>query len=359
MIPKPATYTADLAALPKALQHLLPQRRWVLWRWKLRFNKKTKQMEWTKVPYRCDNPRKKARSNDPTTWAVYADAIAAIAADKAGKADIDGVGFMLKDSMIAAADLDHVRDLQTGELLGWAQRLCVEAEELGLYQEVTVSGTGLRFIGHVEENSAELHRKFTFDTASRTGIELYRNCGRFITISGVQQGGSSENLEPIGAYLDELLSRFDTPQPDPMYDFNTAGPQRDYYRDLIENGAAPGDDRSERFAEVVWHLAACGFTAEQIAEELAKYPNGIGAKYAGRLEAEVARSFAKGIARRGARYRCGSAGTGRARRPSHGAVEAGTGSTKLPTVPRFHDFGGRRGRAVRQNTGRDVSALRC
>ena len=36
-----------------------------------------------------------------------------------------------------------------------------------------------------------------------------------------------------------------------------------------------------------------GRTAEEIAEELAKYPNGIGAKYAGRLPAEVKRSFGK------------------------------------------------------------------
>ena len=64
-------------------------------------------------------------------------------------------------------------------------------------------------------------------------------------------------------------------QPYHPLDFNSAGPQTDYYRDLIENGAPEGE-RSEKFQEVVWHLAAMGWTIEQIVDELAKYPNGIG-----------------------------------------------------------------------------------
>ena len=44
---------------------------------------------------------------------------------------------------------------------------------------------------------------------------------------------------------------------------------------------------------MVWHLAAKGWTAEQITDELARHPNGIGAKYADRLHAEVARSYEK------------------------------------------------------------------
>jgi hypothetical protein len=271
MTPKPHTYVADLAHLPKALQKITALRRWVVWRWELRVNKKTGAEEWTKPPYRCVYYNEKARSDDPSTWGTYEEAIAAVTASKA-----DGVGFMLKDSEVAAADLDHVRDAQTGELVGWARVLCTEADRLGLYREVTVSGCGLRFIGLAQ--GRELQRKFTFDRKTHEGVELYRNT----------------DLPLIDDYLDALLARFDG-QPVPsenVLDFNTAGTQTDYYRDLIENGAPEGE-RSEKFQEVVWHLARAGWSIEQIVDELAKYPNGIGLKYATRLLAEITRSFEK------------------------------------------------------------------
>ena len=44
---------------------------------------------------------------------------------------------------------------------------------------------------------------------------------------------------------------------------------------------------------MVWHLAGAGMSIEEIAEELARHPNGIGAKYAKRLLAEVTRCFNK------------------------------------------------------------------
>src|SRR5262249_579993 len=140
MTPKPQTFTADLANLPKPLQRLTTLPRWVVWRWELRRRKNGAR--WTKPPYRCDNPQITAKSNEPGTWNSHTVGVAAI---KAGQAD--GIGFMLKDSEIGAADLDHVRDIQTGDLLGWAKRMSIEAERRGLYIEVTVSGCGLRFIG--------------------------------------------------------------------------------------------------------------------------------------------------------------------------------------------------------------------
>ena len=180
---------------------------------------------------------------------------------------------------------------ETGELIGWAKRLCVEADSLGLYREVTVSGCGLRFIGLSQ--GSELHRKFTFNRTSGAGIELYRNCARYITISGLQEG-SCEDMGPIDDYLDALVARFDG-QPAPAQPLSISippGQQADYFRDLIENGCPEGE-RSEKFQEVVWHLARMGWTIEQIVDELAKYPNGIGLKYASRLLAEVTRSFRK------------------------------------------------------------------
>jgi hypothetical protein len=279
---RPYTYVADITQLPKALLPITAQKRWVVWRWKRR-TKKNGAVSWTKPPYQCRHPNTPAKSNDPNTWDDYAAAVAAVTAGLA-----DGIGFMLKDSELAAADLDHVRDASTGELLGWAKRLCIEADQLGLYREVTVSGCGLRFIGLA--HGSELQRKFTFNRKSGAGIELYRNCARYITISGLQEG-SCQDLRSIDDYLDQLVARFDGQVP-PHLDFNTARAQSDYFRDLIENGAPEGE-RSEKFQEVVWHLAGMGSTIEQIVDELAKYPNGIGLKYAARLLAEVTRSFNK------------------------------------------------------------------
>jgi hypothetical protein len=310
---KPRTYVADLTKLPKALERFLGLRRWVVWRWEKRVNNKTGEVKWTKPPYQCRLPRKLAKSNDPSTWGTYEEALAALAAGLG-----EGIGIMLKDSEIAAVDLDHVRNAETGELLDWAEALYREADRFGLYVEVTVSGEGLRFIG-LSQSCEELHRKLTLDKNGEA-IELYRNCARYITISGLQVN-ACEQLGDFDPYLEQLLTRFPDDWPDlqkkpkpaddvvddVFFDFNTAGPQANteaYYRDLIENGAPTGE-RSEKFAEVVWHLAANGLTIEEIVEELAKYPNGIGEKYAKRLLPEVTRSYQKWSARVG-----GGAGLG-------------------------------------------------
>ena len=54
---------------------------------------------------------------------------------------------MLKDSNIGAIDLDHCVDKESTKLESWAEQLSDEAN--GAYQEITVSGGGLRIIGTV------------------------------------------------------------------------------------------------------------------------------------------------------------------------------------------------------------------
>jgi putative DNA primase/helicase len=148
---------------------------------------------------------------------------------------------------------------------------------------------GLRILGTV--TGPETHRKFTCDRETGAGIELYRNTARYITVSGLEMSHCAE-LPPLDCLIDTLLARHGQGQAEPL-DFNTAGPQRELnYEALIENGAPEGE-RSELFQAVVWHLANQGRLAEQITDELAKHPYGIGAKYADRLLAEVARSYEK------------------------------------------------------------------
>ena len=281
MTTKPRTYNADLAHLPSALVPLTEEQRWVVWPWELRTTKSGKE-KWTKPPRQARDPKRNARSNDPSTWGTYTDAVAAVAAGNA-----DGIGYMLKESNIGAIDLDHCVDTESTKLETWAEQLCSEAN--GAYQEITVSGAGLRIIGTV--NGPETHRKFTFDRNTGAGIELYRNTARYITISGLQLGDCVE-LPPLDALIDTLFVRH-SGQVAGGFDFNDADPQGSLdYDDLIQNGAPEGE-RSELFQAVVWHLAGKGWSVEQITDELARHPNGIGTKYADRLHAEVSRSYEK------------------------------------------------------------------
>jgi hypothetical protein len=282
MTEKPNTFCGDLAHLPQALLPLTEQKRWIVWQWELRKGKSGKE-KWTKPPRQARDPAYNARSNDPDSWGTYDEAVATVAAGNA-----DGIGYMLLGSGIGAIDLDHVEDRDIGKLKRWAEQLQAEAHE-----EVTVSGSGLRIIGTA--SGPEVQRKFTFERDTGAGVELYRDTARYITVSGLEVGECAA-LPPIDGLIETLLARHGggpARMDDGPLDFNAADRQRLFdYDALIRNGAPEGE-RSEAFAAVVWHLAGQGWSPEQIADELAKHPNGIGAKYAGRLLTEVSRCCQK------------------------------------------------------------------
>jgi putative DNA primase/helicase len=306
---KPRTFHADLSHLPPALLPLTKSRCWVIWRWVEQTNKNG-DVRWTKPPLQCAYPKAKAKSNDPRTWGSYEEAMRAFAAGRC-----DGIGFMLKDSDLGAIDLDHIRNCANGQVLGWAEKLFAEAANAGCYLEWTVSGAGARIIGIAR--GSKLHKKINL-SPNGCAVEFYRHCERYITISGFQISGDypglpvSTELPEYDALFDALVARFSDSAQRPTrcefdgkmvisvesidedeFDFNNAGPQQaPDYPDLIENGAPQGE-RSEEFQRVVWHLAGQGWSAERIAEELAKHPQGISEKYAGRLLTEVMRSFDK------------------------------------------------------------------
>jgi hypothetical protein len=279
MTEKPKTYNADLANLPPALTPLTQEPRWVVWDWELRTNKNGEK--WTKPPRQACDPRRNAKSNDPSTWAKYEAAVGAVLAGNAA-----GIGYMLSGSDIGAGDLDHVRDAESGAIEPWAEELCAEAS--GAYREVTVSGTGLRVIGKC--TGPEMHRKFTFNLKTGAAIELYRNTARFITVSGLELGGPCDGLPPFDGWVDTMYARFSAD----ALDFNNAAPQEPSidFDAVIRNGVPEGE-RSEMFQACVWHLASTGDTAEQITDKFSRHPGGIGAKYADRLYAEVGRSYQK------------------------------------------------------------------
>jgi hypothetical protein len=270
--------------------------RWVIWRWEPR-RKKSGALDldvngspkWTKPPFQVRYPGQLAKSDFPGTWGPYVDAVRAVT-----DGDADGIGFALLGSDIGANDLDKCRDPITGKVEGWAEAI----HDGQAYSEITVSGTGTRILG----TARGPRRMRRFDLGGRAGIELFRNAERYITISGNQRG-SCDGLPPIDDLIDAIEAQLDEEKGQRRVngtaggtglDFNAAGQQtagRDY-DGIIRNGV-PDGQRSEAFQSVVWHLAGKGLSADDITDELARYPNGIGAKYADRLHEEVLRSYGK------------------------------------------------------------------
>jgi hypothetical protein len=294
---KPATLSGNLAHLPAALAPLVTIDHWVIWRWEWRKD------GWTKPPYMAAPGRRAhARNNDPATWSSYSAALAAVQTT-GGK--FDGIGFALLKTSFDVVDLDHCVDPATGEADAWARAWVNVAN--GAYVERTPSGTGLRIICEGGAGAEKLHRKWPIKDAPRekAWIEIYRNCERYITITGAQIGDCKE-LGPGEGLLEKIRARyearFDNGGGETGFDFNQARAQADTgkvdYDEVIRNGAPAGVDVSALFHSVVGHLNGRGMSIDEIADELAKWPNGIGQRYVGRLQQEVERSFQKFKARR-------------------------------------------------------------
>jgi hypothetical protein len=282
---KPKTFCADLARLPSVLKPLTKQKRWLVWRWTWNGSK------WDKPPYQSKNLRKKAASNKPATWSSYAAAVKAV---KDGKAD--GIGYVLTKSKIAAADLDDCRDPESGKLTPWAAQMVAEAQAIGAYVEVTVSGTGLRIIGLTV--TGESFPKLRLQDGG--AIELYRRAIRYITISGLQIGNILK-LPNIDALLNRTYQRYK-----PEYKSSNGKSDRKYPpASLAEIQAAldatPSDDYD------VWFQVGCALCNElgedgcDVFEAWSKKS----AKYEARQCANKWIQCEKNVAK-GSRYRAGT-----------------------------------------------------
>lgn len=288
--PKPATLSGDLRHLPPALAPLVAEPRWVVWRWAWVPDRE----RWTKVPYQPHRPAAKARSNDPSTWEAYETALCVVEAREA-----DGIGFMLHDSDVAAFDIDDCRDPQTGDIAPWAWTLIDEAAS---YTEVTVSGTGVRIIGHAY--GKPVHRNQPYPGANGR-VETYRRAARYIVVTGLElKGAPWSGLADLDRIIDATVAKLDAAKHagkdgpssnghGAEFDFNSADPQlpRELL-DLIRNGAPVGD-RSDQFYHVVGWLKDLGYTVEAIEALLGRYPRGIARKYQGRLRAQIEECYRK------------------------------------------------------------------
>jgi hypothetical protein len=189
---KPPTFQGDLRRLPAALAPLVKLPHWVLWRLEWRRNKKGKG-KWTKEPYQPNGNH--AKTDDPSTWSNYAGVIGAVQ-------QFDGIGFCLRNSGLAAFDIDHCRDPSTGALDAWAAAL---VERAGSYSEITPSGAGLRIIGL--GTGPKVHRKQP--VADGVSLEAYRGAERYITITGAALPGTDRHLADLDALVDSVVAELD------------------------------------------------------------------------------------------------------------------------------------------------------
>ncbi|HEX3640931.1 MAG TPA: hypothetical protein VHV10_06555 [Ktedonobacteraceae bacterium] len=161
-------------------------RQYVVWRYQEDEKGKLK-----KPPF---NPRNghAARTDDPTTWGTFDQALARYA-----KGGYDGIGYVCNGD-IAGGDLDHCRDLQTGKIEPWAQEI-IDRMHPYAYFEISPSETGLRFL---------MLADLPFNYKKAGPFELSsRSC--YVTITGNHLEGTPIDL-PSGPEvqnaLDSILS---------------------------------------------------------------------------------------------------------------------------------------------------------
>jgi hypothetical protein len=187
--PPPRPSKAPFLGLREALKPLAALPHWLVWRYELAGDK------WTKVPYQARRPQAKASSNNKATWSDYNTALAVVKSH----ADVDGIGFCLLGSGLAAFDLDDCRDPTTGKITAWAQNILTRAAS---YTEVTASSEGLRIIGYGD--GSEVHCKHSIENGS---VEIYRRATRYIAMTGNALNGYG--LENIDKVVDEVVAELD------------------------------------------------------------------------------------------------------------------------------------------------------
>lgn len=149
-----------MTALPEALGGLRDERIWVAW----------DNVKGRKVPKSPSGGN--ARSNDPSTWGTYDQAV-----DLAARRGYAGVGIMLGNGL-GGVDLDGA--VEDGEIAPWARAII---DEFGSYAEISPSGTGVHVLFW-----ADAEKTGAIGRANHSkGVEIY-NYGRYFTVTGDQVG---------------------------------------------------------------------------------------------------------------------------------------------------------------------------
>jgi hypothetical protein len=211
---KPAPMPVIPENIPEKIRRL---DRWVVWRWVWNPAKNGGQGGWDKPPLNARTGRK-ARTNDPTTWVPFAEALAV---HQAGR--YDGIGVVLGEledgHTLTGIDLDDVRDPRTGVLVSWASWVVAR---LVTYGEVSPSGQGVKLLAY-----GKLPRG---RSDNRRGCEMYDG-GRYFTVTGHRLDGTPPAVWDRAAVLADL------------------------HAELMGDGKPPADDDRERALEALAHLS--------------------------------------------------------------------------------------------------------
>ena len=286
---KPATHQGDLAKLPAALAPLIARPQWVVWKYEQRADG-----SWQKPPFQARDPRFKASTTSPQTWADYPTALATVQAELA-----DGISYILtEDDPFAAADLDDCRSTRTSAITkDWAAALLEQTQS---YREITPSGEGFRIWGLAD--GPKLVKQIHI--AGGGALEIYRHCHKALAITGIEFA-PAQPLENIDRVLERAATWAEQHQakPEPprasSIGFNSSGVLGAYSIEelnlFVAEGAPAGANRSDMFHALVGHYLGCGETEEQIVSHFRQHPDGIANRYIaeGRLADEVRRSIAK------------------------------------------------------------------
>ncbi len=269
--PKPKALLVNPDNIPEELK---TGTRFVNWKWELITNDKKGQKAWTKPPYQPNG--QPAKSNDPSTWVTFEEALAA---HQNGK--FDGIGRCFgPDDPFTAFDVDGCR-LADGSPTKFAQKLI---DGLSSYFEITPSGKGYRIWAQGKKPGPRSR-----DTGK--DVEIYDGSSkRYLCLTGHIPNGRHRKIESRQAEINAAYNEiFRESNPGPSrYQSHEEGepfkwdgeihhlPIRAETKGMILNGR-PGGYRSEPMMSVLNALVWSNLSDEEIYGVFEQYP--IGEKY--------------------------------------------------------------------------------
>ena len=190
MIPQPdVSYTRNLPAL----EELQAWPQWVCWR------KEQRQGKLTKVPYSATTGSK-AHSDNPQTWASFAQAVQAQRARH-----YDGIGYMFQRDY-TGVDLDHCVN-PDGSLDAWAQAYLAQLKS---YTEYSPSQTGIHILLRGTVPSG-IRRRVPDAPHPEAAVEMYCE-RRYFTITGAHVDNTPTTIE-VCSVLASLHAALTAPKP--------------------------------------------------------------------------------------------------------------------------------------------------